>query len=132
MSTAFSDPETMTHARKILQQLRTLEIANIRVQDDRSDLLKVAKAIKNIIDISRKLESVTVMKIGPRRDSPTIMLPLSVEDLFSSDTSRYELSIVKLSDLYIPSHFTVVNFFEIHARSLKRVFLRHLDVRDVR
>ena len=131
ISTAFSDPETMTHAKKILQQLQTLEIAGIKVQDDRSDLLKVAKAIKNIIDISRKLESVAVMKIGPRKSS-ILMRPLSVEDLFSTETSRYKLSIVKLNDLEILNRLTVVNFIELHARSLKKVFLRHVDLRDVR
>lgn len=131
MSTAFCGPETRSHARKVLYQLQTLEISELKVQDDRSDLLMMAKAIENLIKLAGELESVRVMKISPR-NIWSDMQPLSVEDLFCTYRSGFRLRNVTLHNLTITDHSTVVSFIKLHAVSLQEVFFHVLDLADLK
>ena len=130
MSIVFSDLATRTHAKNIVAHLRTLEISELTVENDRSDLLEMGKAIKNLIGFTQELESVSIMEIG----SPYLsdMQPLSVGDLFRTYSSSHCLGKVTLHKLTMTDHLTVVLFIKLHARSLQEVFFHELDLTDVK
>ena len=131
MSSAFCDPETKIHANRVLQQLRTLEISELEVQDSRSDLLKMAMAIESLIISTPKLESVNIMEISCR-NKDTDMQALSVEDLFSSHVRHHNLRFVTLHCLFITNHLTLVSFIKVHARSLEAVVFIYFGLEDVK
>ena len=123
MTKAFNDSRNLIHAVRVLSQLRTLEISNLAVKDDRSDLLKMASAMKNAIGHSRELKTVTVMEI----ESSTFfnnMRPfyLSLEHLFSVQPGLKTITVVTLHNLAINNHANLVSFIRLHASILEEVF----------
>ena len=130
MSIVFNDPENIIHPQRVLRQVRTLEITELSVKNDRLDLLKMAEAIKSLIRFTRELESVNIMKIGPE-NLLSSMERLSVEDLFCTSYSSSHLKVVKLQSLSITDHHTLVSFTKLHARSLEEVSFTLFDLEDV-
>ena len=131
MSIAFCGPETRTYAERVLQQLQTLQIAELEVQDDRSDLLKMAMAIRSLITSAPNLESVSVMEITSSNTGSS-MQPFSVEDLFPLGVGHANLRFVKLYCLFMINHLTLVSFIKLHARSLEEVVFIFFELADVK
>ena len=122
MSITFCDSENLTHARRVLQQLRTLDIEELVVEENSSDLAKMANAVRSLIAISQKLETLKVMEISSHSFSSDPEL-LSIEDLFCLPEPRElcSLKTVSLYGLAIKNRQTLVTFIELHARSLQEV-----------
>ncbi|KAL8791613.1 MAG: hypothetical protein Q9195_005818 [Heterodermia aff. obscurata] len=131
MFMTFCRPEISTHAGRVLQQLRTLEISELVVRDDRSDLLKMARAIKTLVELSHRLESVNIMEISSGYISSDVQ-QLSVENLFCTIASCYTLRIVSLNYLTITNHQTFVSFVKLHASCLREGYFNSFDLADVK
>ena len=130
MSIAFCGPETRTYTERVLQQLQRLEIFELGVEDDRSDLLKMAMAIRTLITSAPNLWRVNIMEIS--WNNGIDMQALSVEDLFSSHVRHHNLTCVILIGLIITNHLTLVSFIKLHARSLGAVDFIYFELADVK
>lgn len=131
MTTAIFDLETIAPVRRLLSEVQTLEISDLSVKDDKSDLLRMARAIKRLIQFTFKLESVAIKEICSEIFM-TDMQPLSVEDLFCVRTGPQSLRIVTLSNLTITNHLVLVSFIKRQAAFLKVVYFNFFSLEDVK
>lgn len=132
MCKAFCTEGNQYHAARALDKLRILDVDELRVKDERPDLLKMALAIKTITKLTPELEDVTIGEICAQNWITSRMEPLSVEDLFETETSPYRLKIMNLYHLKIVAHQRLVDFVFRHAYTLEDACFGLCEVADVR
>lgn len=117
---------------RALGQVRVLELDEFKVKDERSDLLKMALAIKTIMAFTPKLVSVKVSEICAHNFITSQMEPLSIEDLFETETGPYRLKIMNVGNLKIAAHQRLVDFVYRHAYTLEDACFSFCEVTDVK
>ncbi|KAG6994057.1 hypothetical protein G7Y79_00047g082830 [Physcia stellaris] len=132
MYKAFCTEGNHYYAARALIKLQILDLGEFRVKDERPDLLKMARAIKTITKITPKLVNIKVDQICAHNWITSRMEPLSVEDLFETETGPYRLEIMNLNHLTIVAHQRLVDFVFRHAHTLKDAYFSFCEVEDVK
>ena len=132
MYEAFCTEGNHYYAALALHKLQVLDLGEFMVKDERPDLLKMALAIKTIMKITPKLVNVKVDQIGAHDWTTSRMQPLSVEDLFETETGPYRLKIMNINHLKIVAHQRLVDFVFRHAYTLEDAYFSFCEVADVK
>ena len=131
MFTAFCDPENITHVEKVLSQLQKLEITDLEIPDDPSDIQKMTETLQKIVKIAKKLVHVNVGPIESHEDF-TELSQFSVADIFDSLMSHDCLSIVTLSHCWIWDYHKEISFIKLYAQSLQKINFISLFIFDAK
>ena len=132
MYKAFCTEGNQYHAARALNKLRILEVGELRVKDERPDLLKMALAIKTITKFTPKLVDVKISEICAQNCITSQMEPVSVEDLFETDTGPYRLKIINVDHLKITAHERFTDFIFRHMYTLEDAYFSFCEVTDVK